>query len=264
MLTSFLAIFTASVVGSLHCAGMCGAFCAVATTTPLTIDGRSAAGSGAAAAAAPVFSLGHLRTAVVLSSAYNLGRLATYTTLGAIAGAIGHAVDLGASAVGLQRGAAYGAGAFMLAIGIVGIARGLGIRLPSVPVPADVSRLAARGHRWASQHGPVTRAALIGLLTTLLPCGFLYAFLVTAAGTSHPLSGALAMLAFWLGTLPVMTSLGVGVQSVLAPVRRYIPVITAVALVALGLLTLSGRMAFIPADAAGAEKHRAGDCPLCH
>lgn len=58
---------------------------------------------------------------------------------------------------------------------------------------------------------PVVRAAATGLFTTLLPCGWLYAFVVTAAGTGSgtPLHGAALMAVFWLGTLPMMLTVGV-------------------------------------------------------
>ena len=66
-------VFVASLLGSLHCAGMCGAFVAFA----VGIDDPDAA-----------------RKRARLHAAYNLGRLVTYSVLGAIAGAIGGALDL--------------------------------------------------------------------------------------------------------------------------------------------------------------------------
>jgi len=87
----------------------------------------------------------------------------------------------------------------------------------------------------------VTRAALIGVLTGLLPCGWLWAFVVTAAGTGHAASGGLLMLVFWAGTVPAMTGLLVLLGPALAKLRVRIPVITACVLIALGLVTLASR-----------------------
>ncbi|MBE7450024.1 MAG: sulfite exporter TauE/SafE family protein [Kofleriaceae bacterium] len=45
--------------------------------------------------------------------------------------------------------------------------------------------------------GARARAALLGLLSAALPCGWLWAFVVVAAGTGSPVGGALVMTAFW-------------------------------------------------------------------
>jgi sulfite exporter TauE/SafE len=88
---------------------------------------------------------------------------------------------------------------------------------------------------------PVTRALVIGLLTGLLPCGWLYAFIVTAAGTGDPLRGVGLMAVFWLGTLPVMAGLGVAVQAMAGRMRRWVPAACAVAMIVVGLLAVAGR-----------------------
>ncbi|VAX40404.1 hypothetical protein MNBD_PLANCTO03-914, partial [hydrothermal vent metagenome] len=59
-----VSVFLASLLGSMHCAGMCGAFVAFA----VGLDDPEAA-----------------RKRVRLHMAYNAGRLTTYVTLGAIA-----------------------------------------------------------------------------------------------------------------------------------------------------------------------------------
>jgi sulfite exporter TauE/SafE len=59
----------------------------------------------------------------------------------------------------------------------------------------------------AASRGPSARYAL-GLLLGLLPCGLLYAALAAAGGTASPLSGALAMAGFALGTMPALVAVG--------------------------------------------------------
>ena len=54
----------------------------------------------------------------------------------------------------------------------------------------------------------VVRATGLGLLTPLLPCGFLYTFVLLAAGTGSAVQGAAVMAILWLGTAPAL--LGVG------------------------------------------------------
>lgn len=278
MLTTFTAVLTASLLGSLHCAGMCGPFCAVATTpTPssgvraarLTINGgaigavgvRGVGGVLAAVSSPFLRPLGALHLHVAMPLAYNLGRLATYLALGVAAGMLGGAVDLGGSSVGVQRLAAGLAGMMMIAFGAVGVARLAGVHVRAARCPDRLHRLLATAHTWAGRWGAVSRSAIIGMLTTLLPCGWLYAFVVSAGGTANPWSGAGVMLAFWLGTLPVMAAVSLGLHYSLEPVRRSIPLLTALALIAIGVLTLMGRIGQMPGMFASTQGVFA---PVCH
>ncbi|MEM9345893.1 MAG: sulfite exporter TauE/SafE family protein [Planctomycetota bacterium] len=74
-----------------------------------------------------------------------------------------------------------------------------------------------------------------------MPCGWLYAFAAVAGGTASPLLGGLTMAVFWLGTLPVLVSLGVGAQKISGVLGRRLPHATAIALILVGLWTLIGR-----------------------
>ncbi|CAG0949174.1 hypothetical protein PHYC_00089 [Phycisphaerales bacterium] len=217
MIPAVLAILTASLLGSLHCVGMCGAFVALAVAGDKASPAR-------------------------LHAAYNFGRLVTYVTLGALAGAAGHALDLGGEYVGLPRSAAVLAGVVMVAFGVSAVLRSLGIRVPRMPIPGVMRSAAEYGYRHVDGLSPVARAGALGLLTTLLPCGWLYAFVATAAGTASPLWGAAAMAAFWLGTVPALVTLGVGVQKLSGPLRRHVPVLTSVVLVVIGVATAFGRL----------------------
>lgn len=223
MTALLLAVFVASVLGSLHCAGMCGAFCVLAVGSR---DGRA--------------------TRVATQAAYHGGRLLVYCTLGAAAGALGAVVDLGGSLVGAQRVAALLAGGMMVVFGLVALARLAGLRVHSPALPKPIQQALATGHARALALAPVPRAAAIGLLTALLPCGWLYAFVVTSAGTGHALWGVATMAAFWLGTLPILASLGVSAQVASGILGRNATLVTAVAVVVIGLLTAAGRMRLDP------------------
>lgn len=219
MIALVVAVFTASVLGSLHCVGMCGAFVAVAVSDA---------------------DRGPSRTSLLV--AYNLGRLVTYTILGAIAGALGAAVDIGGDALGLQRVAAGVAGGLMIGFGVIALARIHGFRTPRIPAPAPVQRFVMRGHQFAQRRTPVARAMIIGLLTTLLPCGWLYAFAITAAGTGNPFLGAVTMAVFWAGTLPALVALGAGVQRLTGALGAALPTLTTCTVVGVGIWMVSGRM----------------------
>ena len=121
-----------------------------------------------------------------------------------------------------------------------------GVRLHHLALPARWLRLIQAGHRTAMNRPPVLRALLIGLLTTLLPCGWLYAFAMTAAGVGHPLGGAGVMAVFWVGTLPMLIAVGAGVRALLGPIGARLPALTAIVLVAAGLYTLASRTLLDP------------------
>ena len=219
MLSLVVAVFVASVVGSLHCAGMCGAFLAFATADT---EGKA---------------VGRVR----LSAAYHGGRLATYTLLGVAAGSAGALLDLGGSLAGISRLAAILAGAVMIGFGVLALLHALGRSSMRLPAPRFMQKLLSVGHRAAMRFTPTRRALAIGLLTTLLPCGWLYAFAAVAAGTASPWWGGLTMAVFWAGTLPVMVSLGLGLQRVTGAVGRRLPFATALLLILVGLWSLLGR-----------------------
>lgn len=238
MLTLVATVLIASLLGSLHCAGMCGAFVAVA------VDCGQRVTLGPGLRPEPQWPQ-HL--------AYHAGRLLTYMTLGAISGALGAAIDAGGALAGIQRTAAVLAGGLMIAYGAVMLARIAGV--PLGPLGSSSNSLITRAVRRITSLPAFHRAGALGLLTTLLPCGWLYMFVISAGATASPLFGALVMAAFWAGTLPVLLSLGIGVRMASAALRRYIPTITSLAVVAIGIFTMLGRLGTSP-EALAALAHR--------
>ena len=221
-------VLAASLLGSPHCAGMCGGFVAF-------YSGHAARGSRGLAHAA-----------------YSVGRLASYVTLGALAGALGLGLDRAGALAGVARGAALASGALMVAWGGLTLLELRDARLFHRAPTFLVRPLGGAMRAVREQPAPI-RGLVVGLLTTLLPCGWLYAFVAVAAGSGSPVTGAAVMGLFWLGTLPVMTALGLAVQHVAGPLRHRIPALTAALLVVLGLFTIAGKFHPMHALAAGAS-----------
>ncbi len=218
MWSLFWPVLIASLVGSPHCAGMCGglvAFCVGASNKGQRLRAQLA---------------------------YHLSRLLSYSLLGAMAGLLGKGIDLGGSALGIKQFAIVFAGGFMILFGVLSLIRNFGGRLPKLPSIPFVNNLFSRATTLATKLQPVHRSAVIGLLTALLPCGWLYAFVVTAAAAANPLGGALVMAAFWLGTVPVLATVGAGVQVLAGSMAKYLPTFTALLLVGVGLWTIFGRL----------------------
>jgi uncharacterized protein len=203
-------VLASSLLGSAHCAGMCGGL-ALAAIGPQ--DG----------ARAP------------RQVGYHLGRLASYALLGAAAGLAGGAVDDVGILVGTQRVAAMVAGLGIAAFGLAAIARSLGARVPRAGVPRAMVALAQRVHSWTLRLPPRFRGVPIGLATPLLPCGWLFAFAAIAAASAAPSTGALVMAAFWLGTVPAVVIASNGARVVFSRLGRAAPIAMGLAMVAVGL-----------------------------
>jgi sulfite exporter TauE/SafE len=226
-MTALLAtVFLASLVGSLHCVGMCGPFVAFYSGSDGSSGGRRS----------------------VSHAAYSGGRLLTYVVFGLAAGTVGAALDVAGSLAGFQRIAAIAAGATMILWGVLALLQLRGVKIfKHGSGNGRLARLFRRGFSLVSDKPPVVRASVVGLLSGFLPCGWLWAFVVTAAGTGSALGGAAVMTAFWAGTVPALLAVGFGTQLVSAPLRRHIPAVTALLLVALGLFAILGRPASVSA-----------------
>lgn len=194
----WISIALGSVLGSAHCASMCGPF--VACYAGQRADEVSSRASNRRAAVG-----------------YHAARMATYVTLGMLAGALGTALDDVAARAGVARGAAWLSAALILA------SAGAQLAATSKRVQAWRERSGLRSRASGKGRGlfrrrdvlvqlgrapRVVRATGLGLLTPLLPCGFLYSFVLLAAGTGSVLRGAVVMAILWLGTAPAL--LGVG------------------------------------------------------
>ncbi len=173
---------------------------------------------------------------------YNLGRLLTYLTLGGLAGTIGASLNSAGELIGLQQIAAVAIGVLMIAWGLPGVFRN---SLPAMPHPNSASG-SFLGDTWArvmrhqAAWSPKKRALITGLLSTFLPCGWLYSFVAIAAASASAPRGIAIMLFFWLGTLPMMLSIGHLIQRLAARSMNFIPRVTSALLVIAGLLALSG------------------------
>jgi sulfite exporter TauE/SafE len=146
---------------------------------------------------------------------YALGKTATYTAFGVLAGA------LGAQAVRALGGVQAWLG---LAAGLVVVVAGVRLFRPPAPPAADgaagalLAPFAAAVEHARTAGGPF----LFGAATGLLPCGIVWLAAAQAAATASPVGGALSMAAFGAGTIPVLAAvalLGRGAVLRLGPAR---------------------------------------------
>lgn len=181
-----LAAFAAGLMGGAHCAAMCGGI--VGAVCGPRADGGTVAGQWRHALA------------------YNGGRIFSYAVAGALAGALGQGGLALRGGPLAQQTLLFMAGAVLLIMalylaGVTPIARGL------EAVGSIAWRRIQPYSRWFLPVDSVPRALGLGAVWGWLPCGMVYAVLLTAMATADVRHGALVMLAFGLGTLPNMLAI---------------------------------------------------------
>ncbi len=127
---------------------------------------------------------------------YNFGRVISYTVIGGIVGGLGSVLFLSetAKAVILVLAAV---GMLLMGLGMLGW-------LPWWLVPRAPAFLSKRLDKAGVGKGPL----VVGLLNGFIPCGPLQAMQLYALATGSALTGALSMLLFSLGTVPLMLGAG--------------------------------------------------------
>lgn len=182
-----LTLFSAFLVGLLgggHCVGMCGGFVGAVT-----------------------LSLPAARARWPFTLAYNGGRIASYTLAGVLAGLIGSSGFFLEQVLPMEKILYALASLMLVALGLylAGVWHGVlwleraGAGFWRRLQPLSKKMLPLRS---------LPQAFALGLLWGWLPCGLVYSVLVVALSTGTALQGGALMLAFGLGTLPVMLAMG--------------------------------------------------------
>lgn len=203
-------VFLVGLLTSTHCIGMCGGILLAQTTDAHGVTGHSKRG-------------------LIASAAYNGGRVVSYTAVGAVCGALGAVITYTPN---IKSMVFTVAGALVLLIGLrmAGILPGL--RPSETELPGACSLNARTRRRFAGQ------PLIIGLLTGVMPCGALSAMWLYAMSSGSAVRGALVMLVFSLGTVPLLFLFG-ALQSFLPRGwMKYIVKGSAVLVVTLGLSML--------------------------
>ena len=166
------AAFIAGLVTSLHCAGMCGPL--ACTLMP----GKGKAGDPE-----------------TIATIYHTSRLTSYALLGALAGGL-----CMLPLAWISRSYAQWL-PWLLVLFFIALALRLDRKLPR---PAFLNRFTLTVHTWLRGKTLVQAAAILGFCTPLLPCGPLYFLLALALLSGSALHGIEFMLAFGLGTVPLL------------------------------------------------------------
>jgi len=217
-LLQFWLMFGLGLISSIHCVQMCGP---IVLSYSLPLASRT----------------GGRRELAWAHLWYNLGRVTTYTLLGALAGAAGGAIGLASRLAGIAQGSRIFAGAAMILAGVYlsgWVRRGNLIRIDS---PGLSARLARAGKRFMLAVAPSSKFRL-GLLLGFLPCGLVYAALLKAVDAGNTLGGALTMLAFGLGTSLALAATGLATTSFAGRLRPWSSALAGVSIMLAGALLI--------------------------
>ncbi len=214
----FISGFIIGIVGSLHCAGMCGP---LALALPVPQGGRAQ------------FVAGRLL--------YNAGRVVTYALLGAVAGLVGRRLFM----AGAQQTVSIVLGVVLLVVALAPVVLKR-LRIGSTLL-ARISDPVQRMIGALLQRSSLLALFLLGLVNGILPCGLVYMALAAAITTGGVLQGVLFMTGFGAGTAPMMFLIALAGKQIQGGLRKRLtalmPVFTAVIAV---LIILRGMNLGIP------------------
>ena len=166
-----VAILLSSFLGSLHCTAMCG----------------------------PIAGNLYQRKKI---GWYHIGRLISYCGLGALSGQLGQ-FFLASEFIFLRIIA-------VITMALVLIISGVNQFFPTLMHSNSELRRFVNFFRLMTKKIHVFQfqwpALIIGLLTIMLPCGWLYTYVIAASATQSPYAGAMVMILFWLGGLPAVSA----------------------------------------------------------
>lgn len=220
MSPEILAAFFIGFFGSLHCIGMCGPI-AIALPVPKSSPPDGRAGNIS-------FITGRLL--------YNLGRVVTYSFLGALFGLLGDRIAL----TGTQQ-------IVSIALGVIII---IAVLLPQKnknyfaqhPITQRLAQPLKANIGVLFKKGTFSAMFLIGILNGFLPCGLVYVAIAGAIASGDAISGAAVMMLFGFGTVPAMFAatvfgkfINIGLRTKLRKATPYLAIVLAVIFILRGM-----------------------------
>ena len=211
------ASFVAGLSGSLHCVGMCGGLVSASC---------------------------HGDNDVIK---YQIGRLLGYSIMGSIAYMLGYVLK---GVVSFTWGPLL-SGLFMGGLFIYWGVQNYRGKRAEVPVPVFLRKSYQYIFRRFVTTAGSYRSFVVGLISILLPCGFIYGLIISALALGNYEQVMISLLFFWLGTLPAMIAAPALIRKMLEPLKNKIPKLYAVVFIMLGIVTIAGRLNNLPENRTG-------------
>jgi uncharacterized protein len=166
-------------------------------------------------------------------------KLAAYTILGFLLGALGSVLQLTASMRAI----------LLIAIGIFMVGNALRMfnvhpifRYFTFEPPRFITRYIRRTAKNTSNN---FTPFFLGALTVLIPCGVTQGMMAVAVGTGNALQGAVLMFAFVLGTSPVFFALSYLAMKLGAQLEKWFMRFVAVVMLVLGLVSVNSGLTLV-------------------
>lgn len=215
MISVFLSMLALGLVTSLHCVSMCGP---MVVTYALKGDES-----------------GTIKQKLAPNVAYQTAKIVSYVLVGLVLGAIGSAFNLD----GVRPYIMLLAGVFMIILGLGMTGRfPWAARLTPKPPRFLITALSKLRKTAKSEAGSgksdLSTPITFGLLTGLMPCAPLMSAQLAAAGSGSALLGGVSMLAFGLGTVPLMLAFGTASSMIPRHWKQRMMVILAVVVIIFG------------------------------
>ena len=183
--------FVTGLFGSLHCVGMCG---------PLALSIATS-------------HYNSIITSIAQKVLYNIGRVTSYSILGALFGLLGNTIMITPHS---QQYLSIISGIMML---IISLPRFFNLqKLHLLKFYETINKPIQKLLKKSLTHRRVH--FIIGIFNGLLPCGFVYLALAGALTTGNMGESIIFMLCFGLGTIPLMFALGLSPHLIKASTRN--------------------------------------------
>jgi sulfite exporter TauE/SafE len=232
-MTPWWLITLGGLLGSTHCVGMCGAFAALVGLNTGTLSAN-------------------VRAQLI----YSIGRVLSYALLGAMAGFAGkRMVDSIPMLINVPAILCLVSGIILLREGLLSA----GFWTKSITGKSMAGCLFRPLFTTFLKTPGLRNALIAGILTGFMPCGLVYAFVSLAASSGDFLLGIETMMAFGVGTVPLLVLSGCGVSFLPASTQQSIWRVAAWSVVLTGLLTIGRGVLFLNS----ADKAASAQCPFC-
>ncbi|TFB08190.1 hypothetical protein E3V08_05020, partial [Candidatus Atribacteria bacterium MT.SAG.1] len=229
---SYWLIFLIGVLASFHCVGMCGGL-VVAYTARHNVNNQDKKTNSSSP---------HLQ--------YNVGRMISYTTIGAILGGFGSFFAINPTFTGVI---VLVAGSFMILMGLSLLTNFEWLEKVKLRTPSSVAKFLYGQRHARKPRGPF----IIGLLNGFMPCGPLQAMQLYALASGSIIGGALSMGIYAAGTVPLMFGFGSFISLISQEKIKQVMKLSGAIVIILGLFMLNrglinfgyGFRSFVPREA---------------
>lgn len=253
-LAIYLGFLLAGLAGSLHCIGMCGPILIGATnivnTESIRINGKP---------------LQTITKRTLNQLWYHLGRLMTYALLGSLAGLLGKTLIENNWFGWSQHYLGMAAAALAILFGLLMLIIPYYKRNQSAQSQGSCARFITTTFHQLAATPSIEAKLLLGALMGFLPCGLVYSMLLLVAATANPLTAALGMIAFGLGTIPALSGVVLATGILPINIRKFGQPAAALLIITIGSFMLwRAWPRYLPDNPSSLNSTPAiAPCPLC-